>query len=40
MKRRRDLASLVPELSAFARFRFSAEVIVLAVRSYVRFGLS
>jgi transposase-like protein len=29
-----------PPRSAFARFRFSAEAIVLAVRWYLRFGLS
>jgi IS6 family transposase len=30
----------MPELSAFAGFRFPPEVIVLAVRWYLRFGLS
>jgi hypothetical protein len=29
-----------PPRSAFARFRFSPDVIVLAVRWYLRFGLS
>ena len=40
MKRRRHLASSVPELSAFAGFRFPGEVILLAVRWYLRYGLS
>src|SRR5438874_5220826 len=40
MKRRRHLAPPVPELSAFAGFRFPAEVIVVAVRWYLRYGLS
>jgi transposase-like protein len=31
---------LLPPRSAFAGFRFPAEVIVLAVRWYLRFGLS
>src|SRR5215203_2690554 len=31
---------LIPARSAFAGFRFPAEVIVLAVRWYLRFGLS
>jgi hypothetical protein len=30
----------VPSRSAFAGFRFSLDVIVLAVRRYLRFGLS
>jgi transposase-like protein len=30
----------VPPRSAFAGFRFPAEVIVVAVRSYLRYGLS
>jgi transposase-like protein len=30
----------LPSKSAFARFRFPAEVIVVAVRWYLRFGLS
>jgi transposase, IS6 family len=33
------LASVVPS-SAFAGFRFPPEIIVLAVRWYLRFGLS
>jgi transposase, IS6 family len=40
MKRRRHLAPSVRELSAFAGFRFPPEVIMLAVRWYLRFGLS
>jgi IS6 family transposase len=40
MKRRRHVAPFVPELSAFAGFRFPPEVIVLAARCYLRFGLS
>lgn len=32
MKRRRHVAPFVPELSAFAGFRFPPEVIVLTVR--------
>jgi transposase-like protein len=32
--------SLGPELSAFAGFRVPPEVILLAVRSYLRFGLT
>ena len=39
MKRRRPPRSSV-ELSAFAGFRFPPEVILLAVRWYLRFGLS
>ena len=39
MKRRRRPRSSV-ELSAFAGFRFAPEVILLAVRWYLRFGLS
>ncbi len=40
MKRRRLLAPSVPALSAFAGFRFPPEVILLAVRWYLRCGLS
>src|ERR1700716_4093050 len=40
MKRRRHVAPFLPELSAFKGFRFPPEVIVLAVRWYLRFGLS
>jgi IS6 family transposase len=40
MKRRRHLAPPVSELSAFRGFRFPPEVIVLAVRWYLRYGLS
>jgi hypothetical protein len=40
MKRRRHVAPFVPELSAFGGFRFPPEVIVLAVRWYLRFGQS
>src|ERR1019366_8655926 len=40
MKRRGHIAPFVPELSAFAGFRFPPEVILLAVRWYLRFGLS
>jgi len=40
MRRCRRVAPCVPELSAFAGFRFPPEVIVLAVRWYLRFGLS
>jgi hypothetical protein len=40
MKRRRHLAPSVSELSAFAGFRFPPEVILLAVRWYLRYGLS
>jgi transposase-like protein len=32
--------SLLPPRSAFAGFRFPAEVIVVAVRWYLRYGLS
>src|SRR5438552_1064055 len=38
--RRRQVAPLESELSAFAGFRFPPEVILLAVRWYLRFGLS
>ena len=40
MKRRRRSLPFVPPLSAFAGFRFPAEVILLAVRWYLRFGLA
>jgi transposase-like protein len=40
MKRCRQVAPFAPELLAFAGFRFPPEVIVLAVRWYLRFGLS
>src|SRR2546426_10731803 len=40
MKRRLHVAPFLPELSVFAGFRFPPEVIVLAVRWYLRFGLS
>jgi IS6 family transposase len=40
MKRRRRSAPPVLELSAFRGFRFPPEAIVLAVRWYLRFGLS
>ena len=40
MRRRRRLAPFVLESSAFAGFRFPPEVILLAVRWYLRFGLS
>jgi transposase-like protein len=40
MKRRCRVVPSVSELSAFAGFRFPPEVILLAVRWYLRFGLS
>lgn len=40
MRRCRRLAPFVLESSAFAGFRFPPEVILLAVRWYLRFGLS
>ena len=40
MRRRRHRAPFVLESSAFAGFRFPPEVILLAVRWYLRFGLS
>src|SRR5450432_1973521 len=40
MKRRRHVAPFVPESSPFAGFRFPPDVILLAVRWYLRFGLS
>jgi transposase, IS6 family len=39
MRTRRPRATPVPR-SAFTRFRFPSDVIVLAVRWYLRFGLS
>src|SRR4051812_47393649 len=40
MRRRRVIRPVQPCASAFAGFRFPPEVIVLAVRWYLRFGLS
>src|SRR5213593_4538115 len=40
MKRRRSCSWYPSQVSAFAGFRFPPEVIVLAVRWYLRFGLS
>ena len=40
MRRRRSRSSLEVAPSAFAGFRFPPEVILLAVRWYLRFGLS
>src|SRR6266446_2859286 len=40
MKRCRVVAPCASELSAFAGYRFPPEVILLAVRWYLRFGLS
>ncbi len=40
MKRRCRRAPSMPELLTFAGFRFPSEVILLAVRWYLRFGLS
>src|SRR5665811_1895358 len=40
MRRRRQFVPVVSRRSAFAGFRFPPEVIVLAVRWYLRFGLS
>jgi transposase-like protein len=40
MRRARRVRSVRPPRSAFAGFRFPPEVIVLAVRWYLRFGLS
>jgi transposase-like protein len=39
MRRRSRLVSVVPS-SAFAGFRFPPEIIVLALRWYLRYGLS
>lgn len=40
MKRRRSCPSLRPVSAAFGGFRFPPDVILLAVRLYLRFGLS
>jgi transposase-like protein len=40
MRRSRRVRLVLPPRSAFAGFRFPREVIVLAVRWYLRFGLS
>ena len=40
MRRRLYVAPFLPELSAFAGFRFPPDVILLSVRWYLRFGLS
>src|SRR6478672_11469275 len=40
MRRRRQIRPVEPFSTAFAGFRFPPEVIVLAVRWYLRFGLS
>ena len=40
MQRRRQVAPFAAELSAFAGYRFPPEVTLLAVRWYLRFGLS
>jgi transposase-like protein len=40
MQRHRRCRPVVSEPSAFAGFRFPAEVIMVAVRWYLRFGLS
>jgi len=40
MKRRRSCPPVQPRASSFAGYRFPAEVIMLAVRWYLRFGLS
>ncbi len=40
MKRRRSRVPIETEASPFAGFRFPPAVIVLAVRWYLRFGLS
>ncbi len=39
MRRRRQAAPIKTEFSAFAGFRFPPEVILLAVRWYLRYGL-
>ncbi len=39
MKRRRSRSGVQLSTSAFAGYRFPPEVIVLAVRRYLRFGL-
>jgi len=38
--RRRRACPVLPPRSAFAGFRFPAEVITVAVRWYLRYGLS
>jgi hypothetical protein len=40
MRRSRRVRPVLPSRSAFAGFRFPREVIVLAVRWYLRYGLS
>jgi len=40
MKRHRSRRPVQPRTSAFAGYRFPPEVIMLAVRWYLRFGLS
>jgi IS6 family transposase len=40
MKLRRSCPPLQPDASAFVGYRFSLEMILLAVRGYLRFGLS
>ena len=40
MKRRRSCPAVDPNRSAFAGYRFPPDVILLAVRWYLRFGLS
>ena len=40
MRRRRSCPAVEPRVSAFAGYRFPPEVILLAVRWYLRFGLS
>ena len=40
MRRRRGAPSLATQMSGFAGFRFPPEVILLAVRWYLRYGLS
>jgi transposase-like protein len=40
VKRRRLIRSIQPPVSGFAGFRFPPEVILIAVRWYLRYGLS
>jgi hypothetical protein len=40
MRRSRRVRPVLPPRSAFAGFRFPREVIMLAVRWYLRYGLS
>jgi transposase-like protein len=40
MKRRRSRPQIQPPSAAFAGYRFPPEVILLAVRWYLRYGLS